>query len=188
MRESAIGIMLETLVTAAIANYNTNNPTDLLPPSLQILADWQPRQAGIPSTAAVFFHNILHDPIGWPERKDVWDCVAETMTHTEHQRIESTYQFGALVPQSPGTQDAMTAADVLSIVKTFVQSESAIAAFAAAGVGVLRVKPIRNTNWFSDEMAQNEENPSFDMIITHGNGFNITIDVIEVFRATFYAV
>ena len=126
----------------------------------------QPRQQGTPSAATVFFFHAGTTPYGFVRRKDWWDATTSTMYHKEEQYQWTRYQINALAPQSPGAPTAATAADYVKAAAQTMQSDAARAALLAQKVGVLRISDVIST-YFQDERGQNEESPSFDLILGH---------------------
>ena len=143
----------------------------------------QPRQQGIPTTATVFFFHVGTINVGYPEKKDVWNSGNDNFDHTETQNRESRWQINALAPQLPSSTTAMTAADYALAAAAIMQSDSTIVALKNAGVGVQHITNVRSV-WFQDEKQQNEENPTFDVILSHQDISTISTPVVRVFTPT----
>lgn len=128
--------------------------------------DQQPRQVGVPTGATIFLHHIGTRPYGFPARQDVWNTNSSTMVHTETQFQWSRFQISGLAPQSPATPTAPIASDYVRAAALTLQSETTCAALLLQNVGVLRISDISST-YFEDDKGQNEENPSFDVLLGH---------------------
>lgn len=89
-----------------------------------------------------------------------------SMTHTESQKYETTFQLSALGTQNPSTPDQYTASDICNLCASILQSQSTITTFQNAGVGIEKISEIRNP-YFMDDREQPEASPSFDFVVTH---------------------
>lgn len=135
-------------------------------PGLPLKQAYQPTQQGVNTGPTGYLHKIGDRRVGFPLVSDRWDPDLEKMVHTELQKYETTIQFSALATQDPKTPERYTASDILNLVAYTLQSSAAIAAFEAAGVGVLRVTDVRNP-YFLDDRQRFEASPSFDATFTH---------------------
>lgn len=143
--------------------------------------NYQPRQqGGSKNPYAYFFKPGVDRRYGHPQRKDVWDLDAETFVHTEVQVYESLWQFSAWVPQDPKDVDGLTESDILNVVSSIMQSDTIIAAFKAAGVGILRVTDVRNPYIVSDK-DQFSAVPSFDISLTHERILSTTLPAVVTY-------
>src|ERR1700692_1503636 len=113
-----------------------------LPIGLTIQQAFQPRQQGVPSGPAVFVHHKATTPRGFPLFNNYTDPNTLVFMRKEQQRKESTYQLGALVPQSPGTPNQLTEVDVLNIIRHILQGAGTLAILNPQDVGVFRVSTI----------------------------------------------
>lgn len=130
---------------------------------------YQPTQQGTPVENTVLLHKIGDHRYGYPLRKDEW--IPDTdgsgvMTHTESQWYETTFQIDALAIQSPSNVTSLTASDIVNYVAAILQSDTALGALKAQGVGILRITEIRNVP-FVDDRDRFEYHPSFDFTLTH---------------------
>lgn len=99
------------------------------------------------------------------------DLAAEDMTsagtwvYTETQQYLSTFQCSALATQNPSV-DSLTASDIANLAAYVLQSQPAIDALEAVGVGILNIRDVRNP-YFSDDRQRYEASPSFDFTLSH---------------------
>ncbi|CAB4132146.1 hypothetical protein UFOVP138_59 [uncultured Caudovirales phage] len=141
---------------------------------------FQPRQSGTPNAAFISFYHVSTVNVGYPASSDVYDTVAG-MTNVQTQRKESRYTIGGLAPVSKNTD--MTAADYVGIAASILQNKAAIALFAVDNIGVQHITTL-NSVYFEDEKGQNEENPSFDVILSHKDVFVSSGGLITGFTET----
>ena len=134
--------------------------------TVKLARNFQQRQQGAASAAYVYFVKIGDHRHGSPKRSDVYNEVTGLFDHTETQTYETTYQFSAWVPQDPSNVTQLTESDTLNIVSGIIQSDAILAAFSAAGVGVLRVTDVRNP-YIVDDRDRFEAIPTFDIVLTH---------------------
>lgn len=174
MTEASLAILLKSILDSGMAARGM---------VVSVLRDEQPRQQGVPSTAALFFHHIGTMNVGWPRKDDVWNAGNGNFDHTETQRRESRYQIAALAPQTPSDPTLPTPADFCNAAAAVLQSDVAITTLAASGIGVQHVTDIRST-YFVDDKGQNEENPSFDVVLSHQDVFVTATPKITNFAAT----
>lgn len=135
-------------------------------PTVKLARNFQQRQQGAASAAYVYFVKIGDHRHGHPKRSDVYNATTGLFDHVETQTYETTYQFSAWVPQDPSDVTALTESDTLNIVSGIIQSDAILAAFSAAGVGVLRVTDVRNP-YIVDDRDRFEAIPTFDIVLTH---------------------
>lgn len=165
MLEYQLQELLISTIAAGIAAW----PGAALPVGMTIQQAYQPRQQGVPSGPAIFVHHKgPATPRGFPKFENYTDPDTQALMRRETQRMESTYQIGALVPQSPATPNQLTEVDVLNIVRRILQGTGTLAILNPQDVGVFRVGTV-DSNYFTDDKAQNENNPIFVIILTHGD-------------------
>ena len=141
---------------------------------------FQPRQSGTPDAAFISFYHVSTVNIGWAESSDVYDAVAG-MQNVQTQRKESRYTIGGLAPVLSSSD--MTTADYVGIAASILQNKAAIELFAQSNIGVQHITTI-NSVYFEDEKGQNEENPSFDVILSHKDVFVSGAGLITGFTET----
>lgn len=139
--------------------------------AVAVKQSYQPTQQGAPTGPVVTINKIPGDVrYGSPKKEDRWDPDANggqgAMIHTESQWYESTFQVNAIVTQDPTDDEPLTSSDLLNIVAYTLQSDVTIARLRAAGIGLLRVRDIRNPV-FTDDRDRNTHSPSFDFTLTH---------------------
>lgn len=165
MLETQLQKLLISTIRAGISAW----PGVALPANLSVEQAFQPRQQGVPINPCVtIFHVGPARNVGYPKWINYIDPDTQLPMRMQRQRIESTYRIGALVPQSPATPNALTEVDVLNIVSTIMQSTDVLVALNAQDVGVLRIQQV-DSNYFTDDKSQNENNPIFVIILTHKN-------------------
>lgn len=154
--------------------------TDLA--GVKLKRNFQSRQQGADKGPYVYFHKLGDRRHGSPKRKDVLDIPSGEFTHSEIQQYETTYQFSAWIPQDPADVTGLTESDILNIVSGIMQSDSLVAAFQSAGVGILRVTDVRNP-YIVDDRDQFEAIPTFDVVLTHKRISASTIPAVVTYEA-----
>lgn len=151
--------------------------------TVKLARNYQPRQQGAATGPYVYFAKIPGDRrYGHAGRKDVWNATTQVFDHTEIQQYETTYQFEAVIPQDPASVTAFTESDILNIVSGIMQSDSFLAVFRAAGVGVLRITEVRNP-YIVDDRDRFEAVPSFDVTLTHTRISVSTLPAVVAYEA-----
>lgn len=143
---------------------------------------FQATQQGAATGPYVYFFKLPDRRYGHTSRKDEWNTTTETFDHVESQLYETAYQFSAWIPQTPKVTTSLTESDILNIVSGIMQSDSIIAAFRAAEVGILRVTEVRNP-YIVDDRDRFEAVPSFDITFTHERKIVSTIPAVVTYEA-----
>src|ERR1019366_5315092 len=172
--ESALSILLVSVLNAGLTARGLTET---------VQKDNQPRQQGVSSSAVILFHHVGTVNVGWVYRADVWNVGTGRFDHTEIQRRESRYQIGALAPQSPTDPTQPTPADFCLAAAAVMQSDATRATLLAGNVGVQHITDVRST-YFVDDKGQNEENTSFDVILSHQDSFVTVTPIITVIVPT----
>lgn len=148
----------------------------------EMARSYQPRQNGRITTPVLYFFFLDAHRYGWTQRKDTDDPLNEgQVIHREDQIYEQPVQFTAFIPQRPGDTTQLSAADVCAEVSAIMQSDEVLAAFRAAGVGILRITDVRNTPFVNDE-NRFEFEPSFDVTLTHTRSTVTTQPAVVTFE------
>lgn len=150
--------------------------------AVKLARNYQATQQGAATGPYVYFFKVGDHRYGHVERCDVYDTDLEVFTHTESQIYETTYQFSAWIPQTPGDVTSLTESDILNAVSGIMQSDTILAAFRAAGVGIQRVTEVRNP-YFTDDRDLFEAVPSFDIILTHKRVTVTTLPAVVTYEA-----
>lgn len=147
----------------------------------------QPTQQGVPLGPTVFIERlfdhrhgssvVLYDPA----------IVGQTLTESEVQVYETTFQLSALAIQDPRNLAAPTAADLCNVAAFIVQSRSFLRQFAVDNVGVLRVSEVRNL-YFTDDRGRQESHPSFDLVLTYGRATVSTVPLLQSVELGLYPI
>lgn len=151
---------------------------------VSLARNFQQTQQGAASGPYVYFVKIGDRRHGSPGRKDTLNILADNFTHEETQVYETTYQLSAWIPQTPANVTSLTESDILNIVSCIIQSDDLLAAFRAAGVGILRVTDVRNP-YIEDDRDQFEAVPSFDVVLTHTRKIAATIPAVVTYESNF---
>jgi hypothetical protein len=138
--------------------------------SMSVKQSNQPRQQGPEIGPAAYITKLSDHRHGFVGRSDVWNATDQVIDHTETQVMESTFQITILAPTNPADTSALTASDLAETCASVLQHESAITAFSAQNVGVLRVIDVRNP-YFVDDQDQFRASPSFDIVLTHEQSY-----------------
>jgi hypothetical protein len=86
------------------------------------------------------------------------------------------------VPQDSKDVTSLTESDILNIVSGIMQSDTLLAAFRAAGAGILRVTDVRNP-YIVDDRDRFEAVPSFDIVLTHKRKTVSAIPAVVTYEA-----
>lgn len=149
-------------------------------PEVEVTSAYQPTQQSITTKPTVYFYKVGDHRYGFLHRLSKWDADLQTMTHTEVQYYETTFQISALVISKPPTP-SYTASDLVNEVAAILQSDQATTTLKNADVGILRVSDIRNP-YFVDDRDRYEGSPSFDFVLTHRQTRITTDPVIESYE------
>lgn len=149
---------------------------------VKLARNFQQTQQGASTSSYVYFVKIGDHRYGHVARKDVLNLSAADFAHSETQVYETTYQFSAWVPQDPKDVTQLTESDILNIVSGIMQSDTTLAAFQAAGVGILRVTDVRNP-YIVDDRDRFEAVPSFDIVLTHKRKTVSTIPAVVTYES-----
>jgi hypothetical protein len=143
-----------------------------------VLQKPQADQQGVPSGISVYLTIIAPIPRGHVRRDTVVNDDLNTMTETELQTWEVTYQVNAMSIQDPANVNQLTASDILKVVRQTIQSSAFISSIKAEGLGILRVNELRNTPFVNDK-DRYEYSPSFDFTLTHDELYTVAAPVVE---------
>lgn len=158
MTETALFTLLVSIISAGLTARGINGVT--------VAQKYQPTQQGVPSAKSVHLFRISDTPLGHTRRDSVWSIPDSTMTDTELQTMLVTFQVSALVTPNPADLNALTAADLVRVVRRIMQSSSTIATLRQNGAATFRVAAIRNPP-FTDDRGRNEFSPNFDFVISY---------------------
>lgn len=183
MLDTQISVLLQGYIRDLLPAYN-GYPVGIV----GVQANMQYRQAGRPDGASVFIHQIGRVRVGWLARANTVNMDPDTglpisVTRTQKQRMRSSFQISALVPQSPAITNCETLppseSDVLDAVAQTLQSTAVLDSLTANGLAVERITEIRSMWVTGDDREQNVNNPSFDIIIVHNSVFSTTVPLID---------
>jgi len=135
-------------------------------PTVLVARAYQPTTQGRTDQATVYFFPVSDARYGWQHRTRAVDIDAGTITTTEAQWIESMVQVFALVPQNPRASIQVSAKDLVNTTAMICNSEPFVSGMRVGGAGIQRVTAIRSP-FFTNDRAQFEESPSFDITISH---------------------
>lgn len=128
---------------------------------------FQPTTEGVSSEPAILIHKTMDDRYGWVGRKDVVNTgTVVTVTHTETEKLVTSYEIGAIAQVDPSNISALTAADYVKAVARTLQSEACILSLQALNIGTDRIQQIK-TRFFRDDKGQNETYPNFTVTFVH---------------------
>lgn len=139
---------------------------------------YQPTQQGVPTGPTIFIHLLQSKRFGWLTRTNKWDHDEEKIVHEERQWYESTFQVDALSIQDPADLTGPTAADLVSIAASIMQSDATRAFLRTKAIGIYRVTDERNP-YYIDDKDRFEASPSFDFTLTHERIVKSTEPVVE---------
>lgn len=148
--------------------------------TVKMARDFQPRQHGANTAPYLYFTKLSDHRHGHPFRQDVYNSLTGDFVHEEFQQYESLFQFSAWIPQDPANTAGLTESDVLNVACAIMQSDTIIASFRAAGVGILRVTDVRNP-YIVDERDQFAAIPNFDVALTYKRSLASTIPAVVAY-------
>lgn len=115
---------------------------------ITVLRGWQPTTQGDGNTPRLLLNRASSRRYGGQGKKvEIRDI--DRLVEIESWHKEDTYQAYALVERAPD-DFGYTAVDVLERLSAHLQSDSAIDAFKASGVGILRINDIAETPYEND--------------------------------------
>ena len=169
MREVNLAVLLKSALTLALTERGL---------TAEIKQSYQPRQQGVPSAAALFFHHIDTVNVGWPGRNDVFNQSTQKFDHIETQRRESRYQISALTPNNTFP----AAIDYIGSVAMALQSENLMDFFLANSVGIQHITVMNNV-YFTDDAGQFSTNPTVDIVLSHQETVTVSRHRVDRFVA-----
>lgn len=132
--------------------------------------NYQPRQQGRPNDPTVYMLKTLDNRYGFRTASKKWDITAGAIVRTEKQIVQSTFTFACTVNIDPDDTAQLSHSDILKKVASLIASPDFIAYLLAGGAQVMRILDIKNVPYENDK-GQFEDNPTFDVIITHTDTF-----------------
>jgi hypothetical protein len=184
MDDATLLIQLISCLDAGIAEYNTLEGVPALPAGTISQKAFQPRQEGAPTAPAIIVNLARLVPRGFPKKKNTWNTTTSVMTRTHGQRMEATFHVEALVPQSPATPEAMTAAGVLNVARYILQNDATMATLAAQDVWLLRIDKM-DSNYIEDDANQNENVPFFEITFVYRSAITVGTPFVDKFNPVF---
>ena len=148
-------------------------------PGVPVAQANQPTQQGVFVEPSMYLHKMGDVRIGWPGKSDQWDEVNQVETYTQDQVYGTMFQLSALATQAPGNTTQFTASDILNRASLVLESDPLLAAFSAAGVGLLRIPNAQNP-YFKDDRGRFEASPNLTFTVTHDRIFSISEPYTEV--------
>lgn len=155
--------------------------------TVEFKQNYQPTQQSRKNAATVYFKKLFDHRYGYRSNRSEWNEDLQVMQRIEEQVIESTFQFAVTMNIDPNDETAYTHSDVLKLVASVVQSPDFIKELYKNGLQVLRVMDIRNTPYQNDR-DNFEDNPTFDVIITHTDTFIDGVPVVTKFVSSIHRV
>ena len=133
---------------------------------IAVKQSYQPTQQGANSGPAVYVHKVMDRRRGTPGKSAKWDATTQRMIQTEVEVLETAYQVQALARQDPADITAPTAADLLRLVSSVLQSDYALSRLRASDVGILNIPSLTNTPTLNDKQVW-EFAPLLEFTVTH---------------------
>lgn len=128
-----------------------------------VVRDFQPSHQGRDILRpVVYIHPVTAVQRGWEAKSYADDPDDPALLLQGRREVwHTTFQFSG-----QAVQDGMAAIDVLTAARGAIISDAARASFKAAGTLPLGPSQIRQV-WITNESAQQEPHPSFDMALGH---------------------
>jgi hypothetical protein len=131
----------------------------------KVARKFQPLQNGANAAPTVYVFKVADKRHGSPQQRAGWNPDTLTMDKVESQQMETTFQ--ASIEMDEGTDaNALTPSDAANEVAAIMQSDEALAALQAQGVGILRIGAVLNPYNVNDR-NRFDANPSFDFVLTY---------------------
>lgn len=179
MTDNELGILLRAQLLAGLTRQNQS--------SLPVIGAYQPTTEGRESQAAIYFYPLADVRYGWQGRRREVDLQAGTITTTEQQLIESSFQVYALAPQDPTNLSLPTAKDLVNLAALICNSYPFVVGMRAGGAGIQRITQVRSP-YFVNDRGQFEASPSFDITISHQRQIQEVTPVTEEVTHSIYRV
>lgn len=135
-------------------------------PGIPVVQAYQPTQQGVETQTAAYLFKLGDVRVGFPQEKNVWNTGTMEEDTSMVQTYQTSFQISALSTQDPNNPNQKTASDILNLISAILQNSQTTQAFSAVGVGILKVKDVRNP-YFTDDRGRHEANPNFDFTLTH---------------------
>jgi hypothetical protein len=168
---------LQTLIIAAINAGLTERAVS----GIAVKMGYQPTAQGVPSGPAIYLHKVADWPYGYPQFADVYNGTPGFVTHTETQRMITTYQLNASVLLDPSNANALTASDLVNLARDILQTQTSIVSLRSSGVAVFRITAGRQT-FFVDDKGRFEGDPSYDCSFQHSRITSYAIPSTKVIK------
>ena len=156
--------------------------------SVPVVQAYQPTEQGVSTNATVYYYVVSNYRYGYngvsvsPDNPE-----PEEMDLIETQYYETTFQISGLVISSPTNTNVYTVFDLVTAQPEILASEYSVTTLQAAGVGILRIIPIRSPN-FKDDRQEFEQSPNFDFVLMYKNVNISAIPVIKRVELDVYRV
>lgn len=135
----------------------------------------QPTLQGVPTAPTIFLTKLGDNHYGFKHAQDTFSTVGGgIMTHTETTWLETKFQVGALAIQNPTNHTQLTAADYVKAISRGLQNEGIITALQAQGIGIYRIRDIKQT-YFMDDKGRYESSPIVEFTVTHSDTMSVVI-------------
>lgn len=163
--------IIERLITRLRTVLDANGMADV-----SISQKTQPEFQGVPSGRSVFIQKLFDNRFGFVGRTQTYDEPSDTITKTDQQVIDVTFQISVLARQGYDPTKP-TASDIANLLAMALSSRGTIHAFMPEA-NILRITDVRNMD-FEDDQSRFEYIPSFDVTFVTDRTFNEIIQVID---------
>jgi hypothetical protein len=141
-------------------------------PSIRVLQKNQPIGQGALLADAIYIEKIMATAYGYPEVRDDYNIGTGKFDTTTAFMRAPTFQISGYALQDVNTVSQLTASDITELAANILQTDAAVEAFQAIGIGIERVTGIREL-YFSDDKEQFEQVASFDLVLSYTKEFTI---------------
>lgn len=152
-----------------------------------VMQSYQTTQQGATVHDVVLLHSIDSKRYGFPEDTSYWDDISLQMVQQQSYWLERTYQVDCLLGNANIDPNSKTALDYVEAVSTILQTSPTVESLRAAGVGILRIQPLR-VGYFVDDKGRHEQVPSFDFTLTYQQVLQSTAIPLDTVDAATYGV
>lgn len=173
MNDNALVALFAGMLETALAAENAA--------SVNVIQAAQPtQQSREESGEGVYFQTLFTKRYGSPSVVRTYNSTTGVFDVTESQQVIATIQISVFYPVDVNDTSRLSANDLAEQLAMRLQSQTNIAAFHAAGVGIMRITDVRNPT-FDNEQDQQEFVPNFDMQLSYIRTITSTVQrVVEL--------
>ncbi len=152
--------------------------------SVEVKQNFQPTSQGANIAPTVYIHKITTGLVGQQGVKYDYNDLNANFDETESQWLAPLFQLSAIVAQDIEDVDSLTAGGLIGTCAMIMQGRTARQLLLQAGIGIERVKEIRDANRIDDKDEFNQD-PSFDFVLSYKQEISGTAPAAETIESNF---